>query len=271
MPVIMFWNIKKGSATSYLHDVLTENEVDIAILAETDELDPPSRHLNVVPSPQPFVEYAPVPSRIKFFTRLPISTLNLASDDARMSARIFTPIIGRPILIFGVHLPSRIHSDTDDQYYYAQRLRVFIEEAELRSNIFDSVVIGDFNMNPFDKGMTAADALHGMLDKNVAKKFQRTFSSDVFKFFYNPFWSKIGDENMGPPGTYYYNNSGIINLYWNTFDQALIRPSLIDCYKSSEIITQIGGVPLVEKYLINQSISDHLPIIIHLEIERALS
>jgi hypothetical protein len=83
---------------------------------------------------------------------------------------------------------------------------------------------------------------------------------------------KIGDESDGPPGTYYYYGSNTNNYYWNCFDQFLIRPQLIPFYDSSsfKIITRIGQTDLLKNSVVSHAISDHLPIVLNLDIERAI-
>jgi hypothetical protein len=88
------------------------------------------------------------------------------------------------------------------------------------------------------------------------------------KFFYNPMWGRYGDETHGPPGTY-YRRGGQISPFWHIFDQVLLRPSLLQYYSSNavEIVGEIGGRSLLRDGRINQSISDHLPIFLRLEVE----
>ena len=49
----------------------------------------------------------------------------------------------------------------------------------------------------------------------------------AYPFFYNPMWSRFGDGNPGPPGTFYHRRSEHHVYFWNMFDQVLIRPSLL--------------------------------------------
>ena len=57
---------------------------------------------------------------------------------------------------------------------------------------------------------------------------------------------------------------------WNTFDQVLIRPNLLDFFKISdiEIATTFGATDLIDNRTkkIKNGFSDHLPLLISLKI-----
>jgi hypothetical protein len=82
-------------------------------------------------------------------------------------------------------------------------------------------------VNPFEDALTAADGLQGVMDKQVAARPARTVRGRVWDYFYNPMWSRLGDDSPGPPGTFWRAGSGLVNHFWNTFDQVLLRPGLL--------------------------------------------
>ncbi|MFD2265246.1 hypothetical protein ACFSM5_20250 [Lacibacterium aquatile] len=269
MTNIMFWNIKQGSAANYLEHACLENDVDVLIIAEdSTENGNVESILNRSSDNQLYFEYKPVPSLIKFFFK-GTSELNLVSDVSdRVSVRSVKTKFGNTILIAGVHIPSKLHNEDVDQYYFSRRIKSSIEQAEMDNNNNKSIIIGDLNMNPFEHGVTAHDGLHGVMDKDVALKISREYSGNESGFFYNPMWSRLGDESDGPPGTYYYNKSGAVNYYWNTFDQILIRPSLLPYYTKDglKILTKIGTTNLLKNNnIIESRVSDHLPIMLTLD------
>lgn len=267
MTVIMFWNVKRGSAVPYLQAACLENNVDILILAEDEgPKGYTEKTLNSL-SKNIYEDLSSVGSGIKFFLRNNSGALKPISDlNNRVSIRSYTSNTGFEIIIASAHVPSKLHASDDDQYFFARTIRSGIEQAENKLGHQKSIIIGDFNMNPFEKGMTAFDGLHGVMDKYIARQGGRTFSGNYSAFFYNPMWSRLGDENVGPPGTYFYNSSGTANYYWNIFDQILIRPSLLDFYMpdSIRIITNIGNLSLIDKSRVMASVSDHLPVLLNL-------
>ena len=66
--------------------------------------------------------------------------------------------------------------------------------------------------------------------------------------------------------------SGLVNHFWNTFDQVRLRPSLLPCYEASRLIVpdKIGGRPILRMAGMD-GFSDHLPVIISLAIEKEVS
>ena len=153
----------------------------------------------------------------------------------------------------------------------ATRWRQQIEEAEKLVGHRQTVIVGDLNMNPFDPGVIASDCFHGVMDKKIAKRGRRKVDGQDREFFYNPMWSLLGDESMGPPGTYYYDaSSRPLNYYWHMFDQVLLRPELVPLFPSDDlrILTDAGSDSLMKSRGIPDSrgASDHFPLLFRLNI-----
>jgi hypothetical protein len=268
MPNIMFWNVRDGAALSQVPVACFENSIDLLILAEDQSsAGYVTSLLNSIGGGDVYFEFAPVRSDIRFYCKNPGSLSMLADEGERVSIRSYSYGGGESIIITAVHLRSKLRSSEDDQYQIARMLRLAIDKAEDSVGHSRSIVIGDFNMNPFEKGIVSHDALHGVMTKRLAKQKSRIFNGVKSDFFYNPMWNFLGDETKGPPGTYFYNAGGSVNYYWNIFDQVLIRPELLDGHDSDsvQIISNIGGSSLVENDRISSS-SDHLPIVYRLSL-----
>ena len=80
----------------------------------------------------------------------------------------------------------------------------------------------------------------------------------------------MGDVSKGPPGTYYYRQSGTLSYFWHTFDQVVLRPALIEYFDPERmtVITEIEHDPLLRDNGHPDTIkaSDHLPIFFRLEL-----
>ena len=268
MPVIMFWNVRRSTATPYLAAACLENNVDILIVAEEETDRSSIEHALSSSGGGAYAEYAPVESKLRFFTRFPLSYLSLAGDSGgRLSVRILDEPGKPPISIAAVHVPSKMHRDAEDQFAIVRGYRRFIEKIEENVGHKNTMIIGDMNMNPFEPGMSAHDGFHGVMTKDIANEMSRVFASEEASFFYNPMWSRMGDESLGPPGSYFYKSSGTVDYMWHYFDQALLRPQLLSRYhvERLKIIDRIGSRSLMKNGRIDTKISDHLPIIINLE------
>jgi len=216
MAALLFWNVGRSDVGSAVAELCAEHDVDVLILAEAAMAMVEVLHELNRGSGAPFWEFRPVDSRVRLFTRYPSSCLQPVFDDGQVSIRNLRPPIGAEVLIVAAHLPSKLHSDDRDQYYRIRRLREDLEAAEVRVGHRNSIVIGDLNVNPFEDAMIAADGLHGVMDKEVARRAPRAVNGRSWDFLYNPMWSRLGDESKGPPGTFYYARGDLVSYFWNT-------------------------------------------------------
>ncbi len=207
--------------------------------------------------------------RITIYTRFPSRWITPISDEGGISIRhLIHPVYEQRLLIVAAHLHSRLYRTAEELSLLATRLRSQIEEAEKEVGHNHTVIVGDLNMNPFDSGVASAEGLHGVMDKRIAEIMSRTVNGEVRRFFYNPMWSRFGDESVGPSGTYFFNTSSPINYFWNIFDQLLIRPELLPNFRDEEmqIITEVNSLSLMNANgRPDTSVaSDHFPLLFRL-------
>jgi hypothetical protein len=183
--------------------------------------------------------------------------------------RLLKHPLGQDVLIVAVHLPSKLYLSNDEQAFYAQNLSDLISQEENKLGHHRTIVIGDFNMDPFETGMIVANGLHATMDKNITKILSRVIRGTTYRLFYNPMWSRLGDESIGPSGTYYFNSSSPINYFWHTFDQVLMRPDLLEIFDPTglHVVSCLAEQSLLRGQGIDTSVSDHLPLVVRLDIE----
>ena len=161
-----------------------------------------------------------------------------------------------------VHFPSKCN-DSYGAQAIAIEVKRMIEEIENELKTSNTIIMGDFNMNPFEIGMVASYALHAISSKNDAKDEDRSIYYRDNKMFYNPMWSFLGEQSKSH-GTYYYRASGTVCYFWNAFDQVIVRPSIIEYLNEDtiEIIRSINGFQLCKSNGRPNSdvFSDHLPL-----------
>lgn len=257
----LFWNANRKDINQLLVDVIEENRLDILALAEytdsTIELisQLTSRGIDFYPIPQINCD------RIHLFCRYTPGQIKLYPETSYYTAKgIPHAQIGYLTFVF-VHLSSKLrNNDQEELHEYSRQLKLDIEsiEKEVESDL--TIVVGDFNMNPFEKGMLSATGMHAFPTKYEANKKSRIVKGKSYKMFYNPMWAFFGDLNT-PNGTYYYNASHYFQTYWHVFDQVLFRPSLLDYVdiNNIKIITKIKETNLLMKNDLPGA-SDHLPI-----------
>ena len=267
---LLFWNINRKPLSGEIKSLCDCYDVDVLILAENTMQD--AEILPVLNEDTNRIFIAPFnPSKkISFYTRL--HAFELVHDDNWGSIRKIIHPTGVEILLVAVHIQSKLHADEREQAFISTRIANEIDIREQEQGHTCTVVMGDFNMNPFETGLVSADGFHGVMDKRIALKQSRTVLGQERKFFYNPMWSRLGDDSEGCAGTYYYNPSNMINYFWNTFDQVLLRPSLLAGFNqdSLKVVDKINETSLINNGKISNNFSDHLPIMLKLTLSQLI-
>lgn len=270
---IAFWNLNKKSLSDLLVELVNEQLIDILILAEaTDDviLDFIKKQKLVNPKRK----FLQISSGKTVLLSIEGSSLIIAKNTST-SPRWSSFQIKIPTIItfnlFSIHFHSKVNWSNDSLSLECVNLARDINILETSSGVNDTVLIGDFNMNPYESGLVAANGLHALPDLNhMSKKVKgRNIDGITYKYFYNPMWNFFGD-NQEPFGTYYYREAGHVSKEWNIFDQIIYRPSLAHLIEkdSVKIIYKIGGQKLttVLKRPDKDKYSDHLPILLNISI-----
>jgi hypothetical protein len=274
MAVLMFWNTDERDNGEAVGHLCREHDVDLLLLAEVEtrsaELVTEVNRVNSVR--RTFWELPRRGSRVRAFTHYAPSLIRSTFDDGHVKMLELRPPIGVPLLIVVAHLPSKLWAGPEEQKYRVRQLRGDIAEQEAHLGHRNTVVIGDLNLNPFEDALTAADGLQGVMDRAVAARPARTVQGQTWDYFYNPMWSRLGDDSMGPPGTHWHAGSGLVNHFWNTFDQVLLRPDLLSCYDPAGLVVPTHAA---DRTILHQAgggagLSDHLPVVVALSIEKEI-
>lgn len=271
---IAFWNINNKELSDLLVEFVNENEVDILLLAEVESQTVLNFIIkqNIINPKRLYthIEDAKV-NVLSSFSKSIFKTQKMDSNSPRWNSyEINIPSFIKLNLVC-VHFHSKVNWSEDSLALECVNLARDIESLENTTGVSETLVIGDFNMNPYESGLVAANGLHAMPDLNhiSSGKGNRKIDGVTYKYFYNPMWGFFGDKKL-PFGTHYYREPGHVSREWNIYDQVIYRPTLskyIDTNKL-EIIYNIGGQDLITA--LNrpdkENYSDHLPIIIEINI-----
>ncbi len=264
----LFWNINRRPLAEAVAELAEAHAVDVVALAESamdagiliEELNSSLAGEFQLPWAQS--------SSVTIFTRFSREFLQPVFESERVSIRTLSLPARSEVLIAAVHFPSKLHWSGESQSYECMELAKQIAALEDRVGHQRTVLLGDFNMNPFESGLVAAGGLNSVMSRRTASRSTRTVQGREYRFFYNPMWGHLGDLRGNIAGTYYYDNAQHVNYYWNVFDQVLIRPDLAGGFDSDKlkIITTVGQRSFVGHDGRPDSIdsSDHLPIIFEL-------
>jgi len=219
--------------------------------------------------------------RILIFPRFSCRFLLNRSEGPRFTGRLLKLPDPRPSLIlFAVHFGSKLHKSDASQTLAAPVFSQMVKNLEKKTKHDRTIIMGDFNMNPFEDGIVGAEGLNATMSRYVAEKEDRTVDKVKYPFFYNPMWSFFGDSTHAdhppsspthePPGTCYYRAGESRWHYWNIFDQVLLRSSLLPLFnnKDLQIVTSDGTTRLIDTDGLPEStlLSDHLPIVFRLDV-----
>jgi endonuclease/exonuclease/phosphatase family metal-dependent hydrolase len=265
----LFWNINGKPLTGLVGELAEIQGIDVIILAECDT-DPSIvlSDLNTAPRTGFHFPLTLCP-RIVVFTRFAPEFLQPAFESERLSIRRLSLPNRRPILLVTAHLPSKLHCSEESQKFGCVDLanRIGIEEEKVGHR--RTILVGDFNMNPFESGLVSFSGLNSTMSRRIASRQTRTVQGSERQFFYNPMWSLFGDAEGETAGSFFFDAGQDVNYYWNIFDQVLLRPELAEHFERSRlrIVKTVGPISLVQANgrPDKRKGSDHLPLLFEVE------
>ena len=261
---VLFWNVGRKDLTEQIVNLARSKEVDILVLAEN----PVESTLlkTALEEGTNFSFYAGISvcKKITLVTKFDNNQVATIRENSRMTIRKIQ-LSDCPVFLFAaLHLMDKRSASNHSQTIEAQQFVSFLDEIEQEYKTNRLVVVGDFNMNPFDIGMITASGFHASMSRQVAQRQSRKVQGKSYSYFYNPCWGLLGDIHKDIPGTYYYKPSGHDSYGWNVLDQVILRPSLISNFvkESLEIIHTDGVNSLITTNQVpRRSVySDHLPL-----------
>lgn len=201
-----------------------------------------------------------VKDKVHLFTDLPPRRCRIIAQDgiARRLTLYHLKPTAEPVILGGIHFPDKYNMPDEkdallEMLNYADTIRLVEDELRLTDR---TILIGDFNRNPYESPMLAERSLNAKMTMGIALRAKT-------RAFYNPMWGYFGDQSPGPPGTHYYPKSEAGNHRWHILDQVLLRTGLIDSFESVKVLSHDGQHwPLLTRSgLPDTSITDHLPLL----------
>jgi exonuclease III len=263
---IIFWNVNKKDLTSLVCSIAKSTNADVIVLNENEV--PREQTLKALQEnvSQDFYYPNASPSSEK---RFHCFCRNLKLDLSEIHALPRTSVrkinIGQHrVLLALVHGVDMRNYDADTRQSFVQTLVSNMEFVKKEQKTNKLILLGDFNMNPYDKAMNLAAELNAMMTKSCVEKGLRRHIDQDYDFYYNPMWSLFGDNTNGPAGTI-YNTSSQGHYGWSMLDQVLINHSIVNLFQNVKILTEAGTQSLMDgKGRPNSNIaSDHFPILVN--------
>ncbi len=270
MLTFLFWNIAQLDLRPTITALVVEHKVDVLVLVECKIA--PSAVCSTLSRCVERAFFVPQcnSSKVTLVTSFSPRFCKPLAEGNRYTIQALTLPGKDEFLLAAVHMPSKRNMSDESQMFECSKLSAGIRSAELARKHARTVLVGDFNMNPFESGMVGAPGFHGTMAREVAMRRTRTVQAQEYPFFYNPMWSCFGDFPDRPPGTTYYERAEHVCYFWGMFDQVLIRPDLVQSFDpaSLRILTHAGSQPLVggNGRPSKSFASDHLPILFKIQI-----
>jgi len=262
----IFWNINKKPLVRELAELISESGCGLCVLAESSDgiVNQVVLCLNEEYGIKCSVFANPGCDRIAFIV---IGTLEISLLNQNKYFSLVKIRGNKGDVIAGfVHLPSQSYASMDSIGAVCAKLHEKVAEEERRCNIKMSLLMGDFNVNPFDSPMIAFRNMGATNGQQCSRRGTITSYEESKELFYNPMWTLYA-KYKERPGSYRYLTTANHVLTWHFLDQVIIRPSLID-YFDFDALSLVMGTRNFNYLNQNQApkVSDHLPLMCEIDI-----
>lgn len=258
---LLFWNTNKRPLVEEIAELISERDCCIYAFAEVSEetID------NVVILLNERYDIAcaqydtPGCERIRLIVRISTTKVSLLNQHKYYSL-IKVKISNQFIIVGFVHFPSKYSHSHDEIRRASELLCSNIAIEEERYGIDESIVIGDFNVDPFEMPMISFTGMGATNGIACSKRGVVTRSEERRKLFYNPMWV-LYSKNKERPGSFKYSRLGEDVVSWHFLDQVVIRPSLIESFdfESLELIEGSENFNYLNRNMA-PALSDHIPL-----------
>lgn len=255
---ILFWNLKKNSIEEYIVSCIIENDIDVAIFTEYDGIDFNALEKKLR-TQYKTAAYVQNDIKVKIIARCSIEVKVLQEQHRYCIYQIKSEM--NTYLVCGTHLEDRRNYKSADRIQTISNIVSDVEENEDIFQCDNTIVIGDFNANPYDDELLSVYAFNSVLFKSVIQQNEmKEWNGTKKKRFFNPILHYISEET-GMYGSFYYSGSHETS-YWHCLDQAIVRKGLVNKISSVKYLKKIDGYELIKDIRPNKEISDHLPLVI---------
>jgi hypothetical protein len=272
MAAFLLWNVRRSQPTDALvHALVRNHQIDVVLLVEypfgLSQL-PALLLAEGLVKRRSWDRFGVFVRTSHRFRRLPF----------RLGTRIdvwnWAPPSGQEGVVALLHGLDRRHYDDSTRRLFFRRVVDALHQREEKQNHRRTIIAGDFNAQPFESAMSAADGLHaiGLRSIKSAGKRKVREGGAPREFFYNPMWRLYGQPPDREAGfaTYHWGSPQAHQLCWHMLDQVVLRPGEISRFPENrlEVVVQVGGVPLLDVDGLPdfRTASDHLPIIFHWDL-----
>jgi hypothetical protein len=267
MAVFLLWNVRENQATDNLvYGLVRQFNVDVVLLVEYPIA---TSQLPTLLLPEKLVKRKSA-DRFGVFVR---DTHKFRKLRFRLGTRAnlweWEPPSGQVGVIALLHGLDRLHYDDSTRRMLFRKVAAAVQRWETKCQHRHSIIAGDFNAQPFESAVSAADGLHAIGLRSVKQAPTRKVreGDGAAEFFYNPMWRVYGQQPHSEAGsaTHYWTKEWGHELAWHMLDQVVLRPGESSRFPEDQlqIVNQVGGISLLDGDGIpdKKTASDHLPLV----------
>ena len=266
MLALLFWNMGGVDRAQVCTRLPHRHDVTAVFVAECPRPLSWLRALNPPGLTARYFSHPKTARRVTTFSAVGEAALTLTEDSRHYAVRRLILPTAPELLVVTAHLPSKLRSQDEEQERVFRRFAESASEVETQRGHARTLIIGDLNAHPYQRGVFSADGLHGVPTRAIAVRGARTDNRQTYRMFYNPMWQFFGDGSLGPPGTYYRWRAEHDCAFWYMFDQVLLRPDLLPYFVNPdlEILTTdgINSLILPDGSPDRRTASDYLPVLV---------
>ena len=258
----VFWNVNNKDLTHSVSAIAKSTKADVIFLTENSV--PIYRTLDALRKNVTETFFIPkeiLKGRFHCFSRSSQLDMSEVHSENRISIRRWRLGEEKALLVL-VHGVDMRNYDSNARQSFAQTIAELIRFVSSEQKTKNVVIMGDFNMNPYDPGMNLAAGLNAMMTKKCVAAGVRKNIGKTYDLYYNPMWSLFGDNNTGPAGTVYdTSNQGPYG--WSMLDQVIIHYSLVPIFQDVKILSEVNGQSFTDQHgrPDSKKASDHFPIL----------
>jgi exonuclease III len=255
---VLFWNACKSSNYSLLAEILHNFKPDLFFLAEFSIN---NSILDIFEELGYTLIEAPGCKRVVTFI------LNTRKFKLGLQSAYYSNILCDNIHFIAVHFPSQLYNNLDGLKNNLKNFRDIIDDKIGSSNKREILIIGDFNVNPFETPMINFDGFSAINCINARSTV--TYIEQIRETYYNATWRLYSNNKF--PGTTKYNRPSGYSfdiLEHHFLDQVLLSNKLKNEILEDEI--QVINKTSNYSFLIdNKKVvhSDHLPLLYKFKVK----
>lgn len=253
----IFWNTKRINDFKIILSILKEEVPDFLFLAEftKDDFSTFDKDLNDVD----YEHYSnPGCGKIVIIKKKSLTDVNLSIQHNDYSALYLKTL---DLYIIALHMPSQMSYSLDALEYNLSEFKFEFENHIGNSEQKSILLIGDFNVNPFESPIINYNGLSATntTNFNVIKKFRGSENH----IYYNPTWKLYTNNSF--PGTFKKarpSNSVFDVIDHHYLDQVILSHKLLKRITKEEIntVNKTSEFDIFDITTNKINYSDHLPI-----------